>query len=157
MWNHFRQKWCWKKHVVLVVPKWFHRIFAQILMFVVNNITLIGIFIHESQFICDVLTVPMWFLPRGSLAISNPELRNSIVLGLGASNPPPESGNSILDTNTIKRELAFMGEIPRPPFLEWRSWLVSHSFEVKRQKSVRLPILLWKTTYFACKASFHIK
>ena len=59
MWNHFRQKWCWKKHVVLVVPKWFHRIFAQILMFVVNNITLIGIFIHESQFICDVLTVPM--------------------------------------------------------------------------------------------------
>ena len=45
--------------MVLVVPKWFHRIFAQILMFVVNNITLIGIFIHESQFICDVLTVPM--------------------------------------------------------------------------------------------------
>ena len=41
MWNHFRQKWCWKKHVVLVVPKWFHRIFAQIPMFVVNNITLI--------------------------------------------------------------------------------------------------------------------
>ena len=55
MWNHFRQKWCWKKHVVLVVPKWFHRIFVQILMFVVNSITLIGLFIHESQFLCSVL------------------------------------------------------------------------------------------------------
>ena len=78
------------------------------------------------------------------MAISNPELRNSILLGSGASNPPPESGNSILDTNTLKRELAFMGKILRPPFLEWRSWLVSHSFEVKRQKSGRLPILLAK-------------
>ena len=65
--------------------------------------------------------------------ISNPESGNSILLGTGTS--PPVSGNSILDTNTIKRELAFMGEIPCPPFLEWRSWLVSHSFEVKRQKS----------------------
>ena len=33
--------------------------------------------------------------------ISNPESGNSILLGTGAS--PPVSGNSILDTNTIKK------------------------------------------------------
>ena len=43
--------------------------------------------------------------PKGFLV-----LVNSILLGTGAS--PPESGNSILDTNTIKREVAFMGGIP---------------------------------------------
>merc|ERR1711954_591374 len=50
------------------------------------------------------------FRPRGSSAISNPESGNSILLGTGAS--PPESGNRILDQNTIKREVAFMGAIP---------------------------------------------
>ena len=41
----------------------------------------------------------------GPRNISNPESGNSILLGMGAS--PPVSGNSILDTNTIK-EIYFM-------------------------------------------------